>query len=153
MDLIDKELLNFIQKKFPISSRPYRDIGEILGISEKEVIGRVTNLKEKNMIRRIGGIFNPKALGYRSTLVALEVEGDSLEEVASRINIYPEVTHNYQRNHRYNLWFTIIAESDDGIEDIIASVHKLPGVKGYMNLPASRMFKIATYFSLNDKKT
>ncbi len=152
LDLIDKKLLNIIQKEFPLSSKPYKDVGEILGISEKEVIDRVKNLKEEKMIRRIGGIFNPKALGYRSTLVALEVESDRLEEVASRISVYPEVTHNYQRNHRYNLWFTIIAENEDRMKEIIDSAQKLTGVKGYMNLPSIRLFKIATYFSLNDKK-
>ncbi|RQD72777.1 MAG: Lrp/AsnC family transcriptional regulator [Candidatus Syntrophonatronum acetioxidans] len=151
MDSIDRKLLNLMQKNFPLSSTPYRDLGEILEISEEEVINRLDKHKRAGLIRKIGGIFNPRSLGYKSTLVALEVKEENLEDAASFINRYPEVTHNYQRDHIFNLWFTLIAPSQERIKDIIDSVERLPGVRKCMNLPSVKMFKIGAYFSLNQE--
>jgi len=133
MDSVDSRLLNMIQEEFPLSFRPFKDIGDRLGLSEEEVIERIKNLKDRGLIRRMGGIFDPRSLGYKSTLVAVEVRAYNLEEVASFVNAYPEVTHNYQRDHRFNLWFTLIAPAEERIEEIINEVRKLPGVNSLMN--------------------
>lgn len=151
MDSIDKKLLNIMQKDFPLSSTPYKDLGEMLGISEEDVINRLGKYKKEGLIRKIGGIFNPRSLGYKSTLVALEVKEEKLEDTASFINKYQEVTHNYQRDHTFNLWFTLIAPSRERIKEIIDSVERLPGVRKCMNLPSVKMFKIGAYFSLDEE--
>lgn len=149
MDSIDRKLLDLVQKDFPLSPSPYRDLGEVLGITREEVLDRLKKYKKKGLVRKIGGVFNPRSLGYKSTLVALQVEKDKLEETAFFINRYPEVTHNYQRDHPFNLWFTLIAPSQERIKDIIRSVEGLPGVKMCMNLPSVKMFKIGAYFPLD----
>jgi len=109
MDEIDKKLLNTIQSGFPISPMPYRSIGEKIGISEQEVIKRVKVLKSRGIIRRIGAIFNPQMIGYESTLIAMSVPQGMFSDVVEIVNTYPEITHNYSRRGKFNLWFTIIA--------------------------------------------
>ena len=149
MNAVDSRLLNMIQKEFPMSSQPYKDLADRLGLREEEVIEKIIDFKDKGLVRRIGGIFDPRGLGYRSTLVALEVLPEKLEEVAGRVNSFPEVTHNYQRNHRFNLWFTLIAPGEERIEEIIQFLGNIPGVINYMNLPFLKLFKIGTYFEMS----
>ncbi len=152
MDSVDGRLLNMIQKDFPLSSQPFRDLGDKLGLSEEEVIERIKNLKDRGFIRRMGGIFDPKSMGYKSTLVAVEVQPNHLEETASFVSSYSEVTHNYQRGHPFNLWFTLIAPTEERIREIIDAVGKLPGVESVMNLPSERLFKIGTYFPMDGSR-
>lgn len=147
MDQRDKELLNVIQKDFPLSPRPFQEIGESLGMGEKEVIERLEALKSGGLIRRLGGVFDPGGLGYCSTLVALEVQGPEIEKIARAVNQFSQVTHNYQRDHRYNLWFTIIAGSPAEIKEIVGLVRCLPGVQSLLELPQVRRFKIETSFT------
>ncbi len=148
MDEIDKKLLNIMQEDFPISPEPYKELAKRLGLEEEEVMERIIAFKEKGLVRRIGGIFDPRGLGYQSTLVAVEVLPQNLKEAAERVSSYEEVTHNYQRNHRFNLWFTLIAPGQERMEEIITSVGDLPGVIRTMNLPCLRLFKIKTYFNM-----
>jgi len=147
MDKIDKRLLTIIQKDLPICSHPYQKIGEKLGISEEEVIERVRKLKEAGIIRRMGGVFDSRKLGYKSTLCAMEVPRDKLEEVVQVVNKYVGITHNYLRPHQYNLWFTLITPSKDKLEKVITEIEEQSGLKVY-NLPALKLFKIKVNFSV-----
>lgn len=142
MDRIDKELLNHLQKDFPISSRPFLEIGRLMGISEKEALERTTRLQKSGYIRRIGGVFHSPALGFFSTLVAAMVGPQKLEEVAGRLNAYRGVTHNYERNHSYNLWFTLTGESEEEVDAFLEKVAAMEGVEQLMKLPALRLFKV-----------
>ena len=148
MDTVDKQLLNLIQSDFPITSEPYKEIGIKLGISEAEVIQRLTDLKTNRIIRRIGATFDSKKLGYRSTLCAMKVPNERLDEVAKLVNSYSGVTHNYLRNHDYNMWFTLITESEKKQHDILQEIQEKSGITDLLNLPAVRFFKVRVDFKL-----
>lgn len=150
MDSINTQLLDRIQRNFPISSTPYYDIAQELGLTEAEVISRIKQLKEAGYIRRIGGIFDSRRLGYKSTLCAMKVPPERVEEVAEAINQCSGVTHNYLRNHEYNLWFTLIAPSVEEIENTLESLMKECRINDLLNLPSVNMFKINVDFNLKE---
>lgn len=148
MDKVDKEILNRIQSDFPISPTPYAVIADEMGLSEPEVLQRVSRLKSKGIIRRIGANFVPGKLGYVSTLCAARVPNDKLEMFADTVNRYPGVTHNYLRENDYNVWFTFIAPSMDQIKESLTRISRETGIPDILNLPATRVFKIRAHFNL-----
>lgn len=149
MDTTDRRLLNLIQKDFPLTAEPFEFLAGQLGVSQTEIMDRIDCLKKEGTIRRIGGSFNSKKLGYASTLCAMKVGNDAMEDTIQVINSYPQVTHNYLREHEYNIWFTIIAENEKKIEEIITEIKGLTGQNDIMNLPAERVFKIDVNFQMN----
>ena len=148
IDEIDSAILNRIQSDFPITSRPFLAVAEELGLTEKEVLARVARLKSDGIIRRIGGNFVPGKLGFVSTLCAACVPPDQLESFAEVVNRYPGVTHNYQRDNTYNVWFTFIAPSMEEIENNLKQIAEDTGVDDILNLPATRVFKIRAEFEV-----
>lgn len=152
MEVIDKKLLTIMQSDFPVTNKPYQRIADMLGISEAEVIGRLRRLKEEGIIRRVGGVFDSRKLGYYSTLCALKVPEEELEETAAIVNKLPGVTHNYVRNHSYNMWFTLIAPSETDINNTIKDLKEKTRVKEIMNLPAVNFFKVRVKFDLFKEK-
>ncbi|CAB1083212.1 transcriptional regulator [Alkalispirochaeta odontotermitis] len=148
LDDIDKAIVNRIQSEFPITSRPYLAVAEELNLTEKEVLDRVACLKNNGIIRRIGGNFVPGKLGFVSTLCAARVPADKIEEFAAIVNRYPGVTHNYQRDNRYNVWFTFISPSMDEIEANLKKIAEESGVNDILNLPATKVFKIKAQFDV-----
>lgn len=142
LDSVDKEILNRIQGEFPISSDPYGDIGKAVGLSAPEALERVKGLIEKGVIRKVGPFFDARKMGYRSTLCAVDVPAERLQEAAQVINSYVEVTHNYLREGRPNVWFTVIAESKEAIERILCEISERARIGPIRNLPAERMFKV-----------
>ncbi|WP_300457350.1 AsnC family transcriptional regulator [Desulfobacula sp.] len=148
IDEQNKKILNTIQVDFPIHSRPYKIIADKLGLSEDELIQRITQMKQEMLIRRIGGNFSPDRLGYHSTLCAARVPKDKLTLFTTTVNSYSGVTHNYKRDHDFNIWFTFIAASVDIIEDSLKQISKATGVETILNLPATRVFKISANFKL-----
>ncbi len=142
MDEIDKKLLNLVQEGLPLESRPFLTLAKQIGIAEEEVIQRVNELKENGYIRRLGGIFDSKKLGYASTLCAINVPEQDIENIAKIINSYDEITHNYIRNHEYNMWFTIIASSETRVKEIIDSVKDKTEINSIITLPVIKLFKI-----------
>ena len=147
-DDVDKAILNRIQSDFPITSRPYRTIAEDLGLSEGEVLKRVSRLKASGIIRRIGGNFTPEKLGFVSTLCAAKVPEDKISQFAEVVNRYPCVTHNYRRENTFNIWFTFIAPSMDEINTSLKQIAAETGVTDILNLPATRVFKIRAEFKV-----
>jgi len=148
IDDMDRAILNLIQSDFPITPRPYLAIAERLGFSENDVIKRLGRLKKKGIIRRIGGNFVPEKLGFVSTLCAARVPEDKIESFAVSVNRYPGVTHNYQRDNKYNVWFTFIAPSMKEIEENLKNISQQTGIKEIINLPATKVFKIKAHFDL-----
>jgi DNA-binding Lrp family transcriptional regulator len=148
MDDTDKRILNEIQSDFPIVSLPYRVLGKRLNLSEHEVIGRVKKLKEEGIIRRIGGNFHSSRLNFRSTLCAAKVDEEKIERFVETVNRYPGVTHNYLRNHTYNVWFTFIAQDMAYIDNALREISEETGVKEILNLPALKTFKIRVDFEV-----
>lgn len=148
LDETNKQILNHIQTNFPIDSRPYAQIAKALDLTEETVIQRVREMRESALIRRIGGNFSPDRLGYFSTLCAAQVDKDKIDLFTRTVNAYPGVTHNYRRDHRFNIWFTFIAPSVDKIETSLVEIAEKTGVKTILNLPATRVFKISANFKL-----
>lgn len=148
LDEIDKKIINRIQTDFPISSRPYRMIAEELDLTEADVIARITALKSNGIIRRIGGNFGPDKLGFNSTLCAARVPEGQVDLFTSTVNAYKGVTHNYMRDHRYNIWFTFIAESREEIEKSLDDISRRTGISDILNLPATAVFKISAQFKV-----
>ena len=148
IDDMDRAILNLIQSDFPITPRPYLAIAERLGFSENDVIKRLGRLKMKGIIRRIGGNFVPEKLGFVSTLCAARVPEDKIESFAVAVNRYPGVTHNYQRDNKYNVWFTFIAPSMKEIEENLKNISQQTGIREIINLPATKVFKIKAHFDL-----
>ena len=148
MDETDKNILNEIQSDFPISSRPYHELGKRLNLSESEIIKRIRRLKDVGIIRRIGGNFDSGRLGFTSTLCAAKVPEEKVNHFAEVVNRYPGVTHNYLRNHSFNIWFTFIAQDMVRIENALKEISDETGVTEILNLPAVRTFKINAEFKL-----
>jgi len=148
MDRIDREILNEIQSHFPLRSRPFREVGKKLRLSEKEVLLRVSRLKQEGIIRRIGANFNSRRLGFTSTLCAAKVPKDKLAVFIETVNRYPGVTHNYERDGDYNIWFTFIGESTKTIELALEEIRAGTGINELISLPAEKIFKIRVDFEV-----
>jgi DNA-binding Lrp family transcriptional regulator len=148
MDNTDRAILNRIQSDFPITPRPFQAIANDLGFSENEVLNRVAKLKKRGIIRRIGGNFVPEKLGFISTLCAAKVPNNKIDSFARVVNRYAGVTHNYQRDNKYNVWFTFIAPSMDEIKKNLKQISADTGVKDIINLPSTKVYKIKAQFEL-----
>jgi DNA-binding Lrp family transcriptional regulator len=152
VDFVDRQLLDALQTDFPLTERPYRDVGTRLGLTEDEVLDRVRRLLEAKLIRRIGPILNPEKLGRTGALVAASVPEERLEEVAAIASASPAVSHNYLREPLHgtcpcNLWFTVGADSQEGLAQTVAELEQAAGVPLHV-LPSRRKFKIGVRFAL-----
>jgi len=148
MNKTDKRILNEIQSDFPLVSSPYLELGKSLDLSETEVMDSVKRLKDKGIIRRIGGNFHSGRLDFASTLCAAKVPEEKIDDFVQVVNRYPGVTHNYLRNHDYNIWFTFIAQDMDEIEGALKRISEETGVTEIINLPAVKIFKIKVDFEI-----
>jgi siroheme decarboxylase len=140
----DKRLLNLMQGSFPIAPRPYEHVAGLAGISEQETMRRVSHLLDKRIIRQVTPIFDTRALGYSSMLVAAKVDPDHPHRAAQVINAHPGVSHNYLRNHEFNLWFTIATEPDSalGLQGTLEVLARAAGAESVRQLPTLKLFKI-----------
>ena len=142
LDSVDKKLLNEIQWVFPMVDRPYQEIANRHGMNEEDVIRRIEGMKRAGLIRQINAIFDTRRLGYKSALVAFSVVPDKLVEVADRVNEHPGVSHNYERNHEYNMWFTLAVPPGANIKDDLDRMAAYEGVVKYRVLPTLKLYKI-----------
>lgn len=149
MDHTDRKILDIIQHEIPIEKRPFQRIAGQLGLTEREVIERIKQLKDQRIIRRIGGSFDSGRLGYRSTLVAAKVPAHKLKAAAEILNRYTGVTHNYQRDHLYNLWFTLTATSEQRLHELLDELKQETGIDAMIPLPALKKFKIRVHFKMD----
>ncbi|HEU6437650.1 MAG TPA: siroheme decarboxylase subunit alpha [Nitratidesulfovibrio sp.] len=147
LDQIDKRILDVIQSDFPLESRPYAVIGEKCGITEAEALARVRAMRERKLIRRIGANFQSAKLGFRSTLCAAKVPDEAMDGFVAEVNRHVGVTHNYLRNHEYNIWFTCIGPSWDSVCATLAEITAKTGIP-ILNLPATKLFKIKVDFQM-----
>jgi siroheme synthase-like protein len=151
LDKIDKRLLNILQLEIPLKREPYAAIANSLGITEQETIDRVQRLKSSRMIRYISPIFNAGTLGYISTLVAASVPEDRVDEAVRIVNALPGVSHNYQRKHYYNLWFTLTLPENVDREAVLHKLNDEIGPEAIMDLPALRRFKARAFFDMKGR--
>ena len=144
METLDQKILEIIQDGFPLEERPYAALGRRLGVSEEDAFEHVENLRKSGVIRRLGGIYDSRRLGYISRLCAGVVSEDKLAGFAVAVNKIPAITHNYIRSHAYNVWFTVIARSEAEIQETVRVLEAETGLHDAHVLSASRMFKINT---------
>jgi DNA-binding Lrp family transcriptional regulator len=147
LDHTDRRLLDIIQTDFPLAARPYAVLGAALGMSEEQALERVRSLRQRGIIRRIGANFQSARLGFASTLCAARVPPEKLDAFVAAVNACPNVTHNYLREHAYNVWFTLIAPDRGAISGILADITARTDVP-VLNLPASKMYKIRVDFPM-----
>ncbi|MDD5210025.1 MAG: Lrp/AsnC ligand binding domain-containing protein [Elusimicrobiales bacterium] len=146
---IDKLVLDAAQNDIPCTARPFADLGASLGVSEAEVLKVLKAYKKKGLVRRIGGSFETRKLGFSSTLAGARVKPARLAAVAKEISKFPGVTHCYEREGEMNLWFTVgVRGTMAGVDKKIASFRRLPGVEKCFSFPVKKMFKIKTMFPL-----
>lgn len=152
MDAIDKKILNLLQTEFPLDPEPFKRMAEKAGISEAEVLARVSCLKDQGVIRRIGAVLDSGKLGFVSRLCAARVSEERIAPFVDRINALPGVTHNYRRNHDWNIWFTLISQSEEELEKTIARISEDTGIKDIQTFRAVRTFKIDARFLFDESQ-
>ena len=152
MDELDKELLNEIQWTFPLVTRPFDSIAKKFDTTTSIVKERLTHLKEIGVLRQLSAIFDTRKLGYTSSLVAMEIEPDKLEYVASQINRHPGVSHNYERDHEFNLWFTLAVPPGSDLKTELDKFNTLTGIRKVRMLPTLQLFKIGVKLDMVDEK-
>ena len=146
MDHIDRRLLDEYQHDLPLDPRPFAAIGRDLGIDEGEVISRLDHLRRQGAVSRVGAVVRPGAAGA-STLAAMAVPADWLDRVAALVSGYPEVNHNYQREHRLNLWFVVTSADRDGVRMVLDDISRRTGLE-VLDLPMLDDFHIDLGFGL-----
>jgi siroheme decarboxylase len=144
LDDVDRRLLNLMQGSFPIARRPYAQVAELAGMEEAEAMERVRRLLGQRIVRQVTPIFDTRALGYSSMLVAAKVDPEYPHRAAQVINAHPGVSHNYLRNHDFNLWFTIATEPDSplGLDGTLQVLAREAGAESVRQLPTLKLFKI-----------
>jgi siroheme decarboxylase len=142
LDGTDRELLNAVQWDFPLEPRPYALLAERLGMDEAEVRARIAHVKDLRVLRQLSAIFDTRALGYGSSLVAAKIDPARIDEAAEVISRHPGVSHNYKRNHAYNLWYTIAVPPGETLDDHIDVLHRTSGAQVTRKLPTLKLYKI-----------
>lgn len=152
--MMENELLFAMQHAFPMTQRPFETLASTLDTTETEVIETVKRLKNERIIRQTSAIFDTKRLGYRSSLVAFKVSEEQIDSASQVINQHPGVSHNYLRNHAYNIWFTIAVAPDSklGLEQTIEILKAQSGAQDAIVLPTLKMFKISVKMDTTGKR-
>jgi siroheme decarboxylase len=145
---IDKKLLNILQNDFPLEREPFKEIANTLGMDESLVLSKVQELKDSGMLRRIGPVFDAKALGYSSALLAVKVPQDEETSAADFISSFKGVTHNYHRDDDFNIWFTLVATSTEELDKIIDRIKENIKPEKLIKLNAKKVFKIKGIFNV-----
>jgi len=145
-------LLNRVQKDIPIVPRPFRLLAEEVGLTEAEALEILRGEKSRGVLRQISAIFDTRTLGYQSSLVAVRADPDKLDEVAAVINAHPGVSHNYRRNHDFNLWYTIAVPPESDLEAHVQKLHDLSGAELTRLMPTLHLFKIGVEFDMTGKE-
>lgn len=153
LDQADRQLLNLLQEAFPLVPAPYAALGKALGVGEAEILRRVRRLKDIRVLRQVSAIFDTRALGYASCLVAARVDPDRVDEAAQAVSRHPGVTHNYRRSHAFNLWFTLAVAPDSrlGLERTSEILGKQAGAEAIRLFPTLRLFKIGVRLEMADE--
>lgn len=142
MDEKDREILQMLQGSFPLDSEPYRIIGDKLWLDEVSVISRIARMIESGAIRYLGPFFDSRKLGYKGCLAAMHVVPEQIESAAAAMDQFSEITHNYLRDGKPNLWFTVIAPTQERRDEIFATIKKATGVDEIMVFPSKKFFKV-----------
>ena len=148
---LDRELLNAVQWDFPLDPRPFAVLGERLGVDEPAVRDRVAAVKEAGVLRQLSAIFDTRALGYSSALVAAKLDPERIDDAAAVISDHPGVSHNYKRNHAYNLWYTVAVPPGASLDEHVDVLHRESGALVTRKLPTLKLFKIGVKLDMTGK--
>jgi DNA-binding Lrp family transcriptional regulator len=141
MDDIDRRLVNLLQDGLPVTRSPFATLADTLGLSDNEVLSRIRCMLDDGVLSRFGPMFNAEQLGGALSLCAMEVPEAQFEQIAEQVNAYPEVAHNYARDHRLNMWFVIATEQVEQAADVIAAIERETGCRVY-DMPKREDFYI-----------
>ena len=147
MDAIDRAIINNLQKGFPICERPYNRAASELGISEKELIERLQAMLEDKRLSRFGPLYHAERMGGGLSLCAMAIPEQDFDRVTDQVNHFPEVAHNYAREHELNMWFVLATETPERIEEVLQEIEALTGYAVY-NMPKQEEFYVGLHFQL-----
>ena len=147
MDDIDRRIINRLQGGFPVCERPYRVAAAELGIGEEELIRRLQKLLDDGLLSRFGPMYHAEKLGGGLSLCAMAVPEERFDRVAEQVNAFPEVAHNYARDHKLNMWFVLATETPERIDEVLAEIEAATGYKVY-NMPKQEEFYVGLRFEL-----
>ncbi len=151
-DPLDLKLLNLVQNGIPVVEQPFHALAAELGVAPDEAVERLRRLQaDEHCIRRIGAVFDPARMGYRSVLIAMRVPDDRIDPVAAIINDYPQITHNYLRNHPLNIWFTLTTAAAAEKARILDEIRQRSGCDQIHEFPAVRHFKLKVFFDMEER--
>ena len=145
MDSLDRKIINSLQGGFPVSSRPFAEAALQLGTDEDELIRRISHLLEQGVLTRFGPMYNVDRMGGSFSLCALQVPKEDFDRVADKVNRYPEVAHNYAREHELNMWFVLASDSKSRIDEVIEQIENQTGLCVY-NMPKREEFFVGLKF-------
>jgi|CXWL01.1.fsa_nt_gi DNA-binding Lrp family transcriptional regulator len=152
MDAVDQALLNEMQDRFPLVREPFRELAARIEITEDEVIRRIEAMRESGIVRQVSPIFDTKALGYASSLVAMRVAEERLDEAAAIVNAHPGVSHNYRRTHAFNMWFTVAVPPGADLQAHVDALHRMASAESTRMLPTLRLFKIGVTLDMTGQR-
>jgi len=148
LNTIDQKILELLQTDFPITSKPYVEIGKQLGISENDVIARISEHKATGLVRQIGPVVDAASLGYKTTLVAMNVPEAELGKASDLINQHPGISHAYKRAHHFNFWYTLALPGSIDADAEVQKIADKVGADEAFSLPALKIFKLRAYFAM-----
>jgi DNA-binding Lrp family transcriptional regulator len=147
MDSLDRRIINELQGGFPVCERPFREVAERLGTSESELITRLRCMLDDGLLTRFGPLFHAEQLGGALSLCAMKVPPERFDTVAEQVNAFPQVAHNYQRDHAMNMWFVLATGSAEELEQTIREIEGETGLEVF-NLPKQEEFYVGLHFQV-----
>jgi DNA-binding Lrp family transcriptional regulator len=147
MDELDRRIINQLQGGFPVCERPFREAAENLGTTESELITRIRCMLDDGLLTRFGPLFHAENMGGALSLCAMTVPAENFDEVVEQVNAFPEVAHNYQRDHEMNMWFVLATETPDQLDECLQQIEKATGIPVF-NLPKKEEFYVGLHFKV-----
>jgi len=151
LDDLDRELLNAVQWDFPLAPRPFAVLADRLGLDEPSTRARVQKVKDADVLRQLSAIFDTRAIGYTSALVAAKIDPQRIDAAADAVSEHPGVSHNYKRNHAYNLWYTVAVPPGERLDEHVDVLHRESGALVTRKLPTLRLYKIGVKLDMTGK--
>ena len=145
LDILDRRIINRLQKGFPLADEPYKQVAKELNTTEQELLPRLQRLLDSKVLTRFGPLFNAERMGGALSLCAMKIPPDELEQVAARVNDFPEVAHNYEREHALNMWFVLATESEHEKQQALRHIEKVTGYAVY-DMPKQSEYYVGLYF-------
>ncbi len=147
MDSVDRAIINTLQHGFPITDEPFSEVAHRLNINEVDLMTRIRSLLDENILTRFGPMYHAERMGGALSLVAMPVPEDQYELVTRQVNSFPEVAHNYRREHELNMWFVLATERPDDVDTTLQAIEQKTGLKTY-NMPKEQEFYVGLHFKV-----